>query len=738
MTIVSNLLIYEKNELKNGLKTVVYEAKSDQDYRKIGFALSNLRSIIENRNQPIIQHKRRIISTSQITDNDSIFLSSFEEPVFKTVRVGNSEDNEIIRLLIGESLATQIRNLPRGIWKVEESQNAVYDALETGKLDEFGEINLYKGFRYSALILEGGILALVIDPKHKFHSRFTLRQKYDKGQIKLERIRHARFTDTCPIDSCTEKNKSFSACRLTQITKTVELIDLEDRKPSDTKLPNTETNIYEYQQFKDVCIKTPKLYEYINDVQPVARVIFWDESPYHYPLERLRESPNLVNLNKEDRLAIMDKIRPLPEIRYRLTDFYVKNISLINVQGMPVLKHGGFFKPQSTGQSITLNRPDLTVGGGRPTKTPYIHLTRFGPADKDSKKFKSLILTVLSTGKIDKKDEQLIKSLFEGNQGRDDIDSFSKTFRISTKVESFIEIGKIEDVDVFLRDMKPENEEEIKGVLLLYTGNTSSNDDIASNLISASIPKQGANLDEIYDSVRRRRRGYFRNLFLQLYTKLGGKPWTLKCKEDETLAILGVSYKIRDNTMKFAVTNFSDSGELRRGLLRSCNDDEFENSWEESFSDLTNGYSSAIVLIQGKCFDFMEKAIINANNNRKIVTNIIEIVDSLPVRLYEVEDSSIAAAPAGTGLNLSINEIALTTTTVSFGTPGPILIRNVFGKPETFRKSVETLFNLTRCYTGYDRFITKLPIPIHSSKTALSEANKYDLDSLEFDKPWYV
>ncbi|GAH56532.1 unnamed protein product, partial [marine sediment metagenome] len=252
--IITNILEFEGKPFIKPLRIIEYKCKNiGVTYSELGKILRNLRRV--NRDIAIIQYEKYLLTVSPLRKDVHGSLAKFEERV-NEIKSTTSRGRDIIRRLMGESIAVQLRMSLHDLWKVEETQNNVFEVSRPKKIQKFGEIDLFPGFHYSPIVLSGGEAGVIIDPKHKFHASQDLRTRESRGLFNSSNFEETTvFIDVCPLsfDECSEKRDPYSTCKLAGTGTTVPIRNFIKSKPSDVILSIGE-NLIEYHNRTDVCL----------------------------------------------------------------------------------------------------------------------------------------------------------------------------------------------------------------------------------------------------------------------------------------------------------------------------------------------------------------------------------------------------------------------------------------------------------------------------------------------------
>ncbi|MHA1414892.1 MAG: hypothetical protein ACTSRR_01385 [Candidatus Heimdallarchaeaceae archaeon] len=739
--IVTNILEFEGEPFSQPLKIVKYYDKKDTlNYYEIGRALRNLRNC--NRFTPIIQFEKSLITIEELKDDTENMLINFEKST-DTVQSSNFKDRDIIRRLIGETIAVQLRNSKDYLWKVEEKYNNIFEVSDTSKIQKFGEIEIYPGFTYSSIVLPNGKAGIILDLKHKFYSVQNLRERLISGLFTYSNINETRrYIDTCPlsIGECYEKRNSFSTCPHAGTGKIIPIKAFLDIKPSEVSLSSNE-NLIEFHQKKDVCLKSPGgMSNKIKDDKPVAVSEFITEEGenYYYPLERLREIPSFDIINEYDRNRIMDLIRPQVHIRYRKTKFYMRYIKEDtlgrNIRLKPIIEGSEWVK---TLKQDIFHTPELVIGNNVTTDYPSFYIEKNGLYDKFEKD-KELNIKILHFSEISENIINQIAEIFSNNCTKRVI-NFTKYTHIPTKIIGHELITSEQQIDEILNEL---SHYDHICILLLHSEKDKYNylekTKFIKRIISKNIPKQGINCEEFLDKIKKKQNAYLRNIYLGIIAKVGLMSWILNIPKDNTVYI-GMSsrfFNLEKQLYNAAFCTYTNQGRFLKGIYISCDKNEKSNEYCRIFENINNN-NNVILMKHGRLWETEFQDLENTIKNQNINVEILELISS-PLRIYSIKDEKVRLPTQGTYIVLSDNEMGLVTTRSIQGTKDPIVLRILTAKLEKIMSKLPNIYALSQCYTGWEKYTTKFPVPIHASDKVLQKGISMDLNSFDFDKAWFV
>lgn len=740
---VTNISRFKGNPFAKDIPLILYHSESGADYFKTGRTVRNLRRIGSNFTIPIIHSGTNIVTVQRIEDDENKWLDSFDIEETK-VNASTELGRRFIRQIISESVAVRLRNKPEEKWIIGQVSSEVYEVKRNDELEQFGPIAIYPGFRFSALVRANGEAGLVLNPKYHFHSIYNLRTLYQRGdklvrdlfsEIPLpDQDRRANVVDICPLEHCPEKNDPLSACRLAGIGNNARLAGIQELKPSDIFFPDRnsddEINLVEYHNTDEVCIRGMSL---ISDAAPVAEVRYGRSKRYSIPLERLRLTPTFDILSDPDRSAVMKRIRPEPRVRLKRTRAYIRDLGDIPIGDLFDLEQDTLETKWSS-RSSEIFSVSYEVGGNQIGEFPELLIKRNGPYDlnKDDYRFADIAIVYSDSKEPDEVD--MIQEVLSENRSK--VATINYYLRMKCKIVATFNIqpDNYDDTIDALSALNQEFSSFLTIIIFGAKGNKKILEQLTDDLIVRQIPKQGINQREFRSMFEDRKRGYFFNVFLGIYAKLGGQPWVLQGVASSFDRFVGLSSRYEDDNLFISLCDYSSSGVFLRGscrrLSRDISSEELRDELAGSLSD------NSLLLKAGTLFASEAEAIKLASETDDL--KVVEIVGAFPIRIYGADESSSKMPELGRGVWLSDRDVALVTTAPQHGTPNPIHIRNVTLRDHEFDKLIPLAFNLTQCHIGYRGSRIRNPMPCHASNRALAGFVTLDIERLDFKRPWFV
>ena len=240
--------------------------------------------------------------------NESICLdSAFESKLI---------ENLLLRY-IAERIAVVLRNKEEKYIVYEEyNKNSIYQATSPVDHKVFEKIIVHSGFRYKPILLYNDrIVAIIIEPKFKFFSLFSLRDIVDKGED-LSEYNDYYIEKICPIEECDFYLNPYGLCELSYPCSFDKLDEVEINK---NEKPSDGFDLIEFYTHEINCpmgTLSKKLSK--SNVPPVIFKKFYNNpKPYKYALNVLQFVPKTKDAGSSSK-QLIGEIQPKIFQRYQL------------------------------------------------------------------------------------------------------------------------------------------------------------------------------------------------------------------------------------------------------------------------------------------------------------------------------------------------------------------------------------------------------------------------------------
>ncbi|MHA1271755.1 MAG: hypothetical protein ACTSPY_18355 [Candidatus Helarchaeota archaeon] len=756
MIILSNIAYLEGNPFKEKLKLFVYDVPENISFLKLGNEIKKIRSI--NHDLIIFHQGHSIYCSYKIPNNNEFEL--IKNPNIESFSTSNEREREILKLFLGESIATRLRNIKDRIWRADRvsSNNLVYYAAELKYINKFYPAIVHNGFKYYPLVFLDGSSAVIIDPTHKMYSQRTLKDLYRKG-LEIP----GKFIDICPLD-CAFKKDNFSSCDLSGHGKFVKFIRFDENFNVDTfkfhcDINEKQISIREYHLLEEVC-PLRKLGRKFDNKIPLGIISYQLFGKlYHIPLERLRETFNFNIINNfKTRRTLMKFIQPPPKDRFELTeqyaDYTLKNVYLGNNNR----NNFSFIADSKNAPEFFYTEinaiPKVVLHNNFESMFPSRDLTQKKPFDYDIRDFNNIKIQIFIFG-IDGEDikhlNEIVSIILNGN---DDVSSLKEYFSLNSviipKFKKIINNNIKEELSKLIDERRKSS--NICAMLIFKPKSLDITNYFKKKLIENEIPNQRINLEEFLKRENKGgMKGYFRNIYLGIYTKMGGVPWKLiNGTLSNNQIYLGYASNFSKKNIKFSITLIDEMGIWKKGLFGIADIDKYNEKLSEYLKKILpnniNSVSKICLHASGSLYKLKElPVLINELDSIKKPYQIIEFVNS-PIRLFKLNLNNgtreIKAANPGTMVRISNNEIAVLTFTFfdpKFRTPRPILCRNLTNNNGKFEQEINNSFYLSQSYIGYEKRQIKTPISAYTASDILKKAINININrDMIFSLPWFI
>ena len=386
---------------------------------------------------------------------------------------------------------------------------------------------------------------------------------------------------------------------------------------------------------------------------------------------------------------------------------------------------------------------------GRASKFPVKDIERVGPFDlsKNQRSFDKLRIGVLGIGKIEEqKVLPPLRELLECDSNTTfDSPTLKTLFSVDAEITLVEFVERTDEVKEFIQKFQSMNsQDDVKQCVIILHGkgqqqvqNQARNDFLIQN-----IPKQGINTDTFIEKVNLKQRGYFRNILLGIYAKIGGQAWILNENHDPSIGFIGyqsLSRKDKDqNQVTFVLNRYSNTGTWEYGSLNMIEKEEFENHFIKELSAISKDREYVRFMNVGSFWPFEKEVVSNISEQIECDFQVYEMITNKPLRIYSMIDGKAASAKIGMGIRIDSEQYGVVTTFARRGTVNPLVIRRINGHGAFDKDDVRKFFDLTQCYTGYENLSLKLPVPCHASQQALHDARGLKIGRLGFENPWFI
>ncbi|GAI57096.1 unnamed protein product, partial [marine sediment metagenome] len=208
---------------------------------------------------------------------------------------------------VGERIAVVLRNKEeKYIVYEEKGKKSIYQA--TSPIDDkvFDKIIVHRGFRYRPILLiKEETIGIIIEPKFKFFSKYSLRNIIDDTSSFLDYYDYY-LEKICPIEECEYYLNPYGLCELNYPETFGKFSDLIIKSKES---PSEGYDLIQYYSQEMIC-PMGSLSKKIVDKPPTVIKYFWSSSdPYKYPIDILRFIPTTRDAGSRSK-QLMEEIQP--------------------------------------------------------------------------------------------------------------------------------------------------------------------------------------------------------------------------------------------------------------------------------------------------------------------------------------------------------------------------------------------------------------------------------------------
>jgi hypothetical protein len=760
-----NLFRYEGKPLEKGVQVAIYKPRKPIPEDKFVLVDIAARTIEEAAGPPSVaaQFGSSIyvlaVNPANLsglyTTQDSYTNESFEwvldqQGVLVTPK--DEPSREILRRLVAKAITNQQL---RSKWFVERFRIAYHYSYSYSEPLSGGPFEVYQGFIFRPFVYEDGSLVVLVDPKFKFVPRETLRdyierlQREGRSQDDIQALLRDEFViDHCPVVTCTLRNTPGSPCRMRGSGKRTQLVELDfSKKPSTAEYGD----LIQYNRDK-VCKDNGKIAEYMKDSSPIALVQFPNASePFDYPLERLRKELKLNEVERLDRIKVMEYVRPSMRTRYELTRSFLHHVDQVALGRIELKLVRSFVKAGEDGRPwknyAIFEEPPLAFAGGKTALDPMDGLETFGPFDIQNAAVSSIKMAIVCYSR--KLDLEVVRRFYNdltnGFQGRPAFKGIKNMFQVKT-----LEFDK----KLVVWNPREINLEELgnPNIVLVIAPSlgfkkTKMYRPVKQKLSKAGVPTQFVMEHNVFGESGKYA-GLLKNLALEIYAKTGGTAWTLSDHIDEGKCFIGIDSVSRGRTTYVSVQVFNYRGEWLGGWAKGVPKEKYGEILVSLLQEATRLFSKAskypaevVIHKEGSIWAVEKTSIETAVKVKHRVASIMRLGIS---RVYNVGSNHELIAKRGTFVQVDSDEAVLVTSGPPHqiqGSQKPLTVKLLNpSSHEALRETCREVFLLSLVYGGYTLAVTSRPVTTHYANKAASVVAAYQIEASEelSKKAWFI
>lgn len=676
-------------------------------------------------------NKRRIGQGSQY----SLITKTGASKIFNLNEIKDlePEDLSLIRVLIGEIIATKLR-LGNYIISSIKSHASNIDAFRASFSDEIetvGPVEIYPGFEYRIFNISND-LYIALDPRKSVLCFDTLRFLWDndpKIRKKLLIGEEQFFIDTCGVelDECEHRKSPYSLCELGSNRKKRIRIEKFDTTIS----PRSEQlDLIEYLRQYDRCI-SKSLPNKIIPEPPVA-IRLADEDELYYPLERLRREVDLSRLAKEEKKGFAREIttRFQPNVDERLEQSktslnVIKACYIPSNDSMTINRLGlsSFINYDSENRDLHCFEIEQRIifKNGEPARTAIFGLDRFGPYER-----KNCInpqrIQLLCFGFNDSQFRYFSNAIQNWNPIRRKTKPYPELFEVKFEIK---EVAKDK-----LLSYKQEDKSLIRIAVLAINERSSARqiEELRNQLFSLGTPSQRIGQDVL----NKLKAPQLTNIILGICGKAGIQSWVASTPRgkkngyNSKKLFVGIanSFPSEKKAAILKMSLFHSNGEFIKIIWEKVPQFEYRSRLGEILNGISEEYEGYAITIHrnGAILELGEAKLFKELFETQVIHSVIEILHQSPIfRLYREKlienEDIIESVEKGVYLQLDQNKYILRTsdeTPEEIQTETTIQINFRHGDRKNYISEIEDIFRLTMAYVGATRYSTKLPVTLHN------------------------
>ena len=687
--IKTNIAILKDLDQKKTLFEIIFEEQINSN--KLNEYIRKLRNINKdvvsfiNWNRIVIDNKKVISSLKDIHKSDNFRI---DEKVIKL----KSPDN-LLKRYIGEAISQQLRNRFEKLVITNQGKDW-FKAVDYDKKETYGQIQLFKGFRFKIIPLKDQI-GIIIDPKSKFYTEFTLRELYDNG----EDINGRYLEKLCPIIDCDQIFNPFATCKHANPESFgIMGIDnfLEERTPE-------EENLIEHYS-SNGCEKG-LLGKKLKDKKPVISHYYWNSNrSYSFPLEIIRKSPKFDDAGEETS-NLADEVVMNPDERFYRIEDYLEYFETLKEEEFPIILSEPLEIRSEYFEYNYFEKPTYLINNVKIKENPYDQIQN-RDIIRERRKIKIFVL-------LPHKVEDLIENI------KKYFDDFTQWYNCKLDYK-FINLKNTN-----LDELNIENEEN--SLYLILKEDPEENYDLISFLVKKSCRIHEIHLSTLTNKELFKKNNIYSPIFHKLFP-----PFFLLDGTDKYKKIVGLSLQSYGQDKIIAILQFNYDGVFIKGIYIKESDNRLLNERVMNFLNTINKNEN-LILING----ILNRSLKDYFNAQKFI--YIYLSDNSLVRFFRFSynQPSRTGVPVGNGINFN-NKWFIVSYASRRGTQKSIKIENSSLSESEFKEVAQICFEQTKYHPGFSQNSMKLPFPIHFGRKTLKKLKRLDFKELNLHYPIYL
>ncbi len=674
-------------------KITVFEVNFEENIysNKLNDYVMNLRNSNKdvvsfiNWNKIIFDDKKAISKLEQIHESNNFKI---DERIIEL----KSLDNLLIRY-IGEAISQQLRNRFEKLVITNKGKDW-FKAVDYDKKETFGQLNLFKGFRFKIILLKDQI-GIIIDPKSKFYTDFSLRELYDNG----EDIGGRYIEKICPIVDCEQKFNPFATCKHGN-PESFGIMGINnfflDKTPK-------EENLIEH--YSEIGCEKGLLGKNIQDEKPVIAHYYGSyNKPYSFPLEILRKSPKFEDAGDETS-NLADEVVMDPDERFYRIEDYLEYFESLKEDHFPIILSEPLDMKSEYFESKYFEKPEYLVNNVSIKENPYIQI---------------------KNGDIIKNKSNLTLFVLLPHRVKDLIDNIKKYFKDFNKwYNCRLDYNFVNLENTNLNDLEIKKDKNC--LYLVLREEPEENKDLLSLLIRNSCRIHEIHLTTLTNEELFKKE----NIYASIYHKIF-PPFFLLNGNNKFKKIVGLSLQSYGQDKITAILQFDYYGKFIKGIyIRESDYGLLNNKIKMFLNDIDK--NDNLILING----ILNKDLIDYFNTEKF--NYVNLSDNSLIRFFRFSynQPSRTGVPVGNGISFN-KQWYIVSYASRQGTQKSIKIENYSQSESDFKEIAQICYDQTKYHLGFSQNSMKLPFPIHFGRKTLKRLKNLDLNELNINYPIYL
>lgn len=318
--------------------------------------------------------------------------------------------------------------------------------------------------------------------------------------------------------------------------------------------------------------------------------------------------------------------------------------------------------------------------------------------------------------------------------------TFSGLFRINTKIidsDNCYNHSDLEKIKNKLLKYNLKYNEKVCIIPIYDENKTELIDEFRKFLFINNIPSQGINAYKIENKINNQSKVI--NIFLGIYVKIGGIPWQILINYEENNLIIGF-HKIQEGlNVSYCILIYNSKGNFLGGKARSILKESFTKTLIDDLNNIDEikEFKGRIIFLGLGNQMEIKSTILTFFKKNTFDFSYYEVGQTGHVNLFQIEPDHVLPARNSVYLELEKDIFFMQTNYFELFVPSTIKVTKIYAK-DLIESDLKEIYNLSQYNPYYISYVTsRLPLPLHASKKAITEILKYRLNIDNIKIPWF-